>query len=147
MYAVNRLDAGEARLLIDGARRQAAAIGVPMCIAVVDESGSMLAFERMNGGKIHSIQVSIDKAFTAASARRPTHELAELGQPGAPLFGLNAALGGRICIVGGGIPVVVEGEVVGAVGVSSGTPAQDRECAAAAVAALSAAPADADVRS
>lgn len=136
MIAVRRLDAQEARALVEGAQRQATAIGVPMCIAVVDESGSLLAFERMNGGKIHSIQVAIDKAFTAASARCPTHELAELGQPGAPLFGLNVTLGGRFCIVGGGVPVVVVDEVVGAVGVSSGTPAQDRECATAAVAAL-----------
>lgn len=136
MIAVNRLDAQDARIIVAGARQQANEIGVPMCIAVVDESGSLLGFERMDGGKIHSIQVAMDKAFTAASARRPTHELSELGQPGAPLFGLNVTLGGRFCIVGGGMPVTVDGHVVGAVGISSGTPAQDRECAAAGVAAF-----------
>ncbi|QKR99933.1 heme-binding protein [Sphingomonas sp. CL5.1] len=136
MIEIKRLDAHEAVLLVAAARERALEIGVPMCIAVVDESGYLLAFQRMDGGKIHSIQVAMDKAFTAASARRPTHELADLSQPGSPLFGLNVALGGRICIVGGGMPLVVGGDVVGAVGISSGTPAQDRECAAAAVAAF-----------
>jgi len=136
MIAVNRLDAYEASLIVAGARHRAQDIGVPMCIAVVDESGSLLAFERMDGGKIHSIQVAMDKAFTAASARRPTHELSELGQPGAPLFGLNVTLGGRFCIVGGGVPIALDGQVVGAVGISSGTPAQDQECATAGAAAF-----------
>jgi len=133
MISLKRLDAGEARTVIDGVRQKAAEIGVPMCIAVVDESGFPIAFERMDGGKVHSIQVAMDKAFTAASARRPTHEIATLAQPGQPLFGINVAIGGRFSIVGGGIPVIVDGTVVGGVGVSSGTPAQDLECATAGV--------------
>ena len=90
----------------------------------------------MDGGKIHSIQVAQDKAFTAASARRPTHELAALAQPGQPLFGLNVAVSGRFCVVGGGLPVIVDEQVVGGIGVSSGTPAQDLECATAGLAAF-----------
>ncbi|GAA0322678.1 heme-binding protein [Sphingomonas oligophenolica] len=136
MITMRRLDASEARLIIEGARRQAQASGVPMCIAVTDDSGSLLAFERMDGGKIHSIAVAQDKAFTAASARRPTDELAALAQPGQPLFGINVAVSGRFCVVGGGLPVIVEGQVVGGIGVSSGTPAQDLECAAAGLAAF-----------
>ncbi|NJR80600.1 GlcG/HbpS family heme-binding protein [Sphingomonas corticis] len=133
MLVSTRLDASDARLLVEAARGKATEIGVPMCIAVADESGSLVAFERMDGGKVHSIQVALDKAFTAASARRPTSELALAAQPGSPLFGINAAVGGRFSIVGGGVPVFVDGAVVGAVGVSSGTPEQDAACAGAAV--------------
>lgn len=136
MLTVSRLDARDAQLVLEAARGRAAAIEVPMCIAVVDEGGSLLAFERMDGGKIHSIQVAMDKAFTAASARRGTDELADLAQPGQPLFGFNAALGGRICVVGGGVPILADGVVVGAVGVSSGTPVQDRDCAVAGASAF-----------
>ena len=133
MLQVARLSADEARLVIDGARAKAVEIGVPMCIAVADESGALLAFERMDGGKSHSIHVALDKAFTAASARRGTHELAALAQPEQPLFGINAAVGGRFSIVGGGLPVAAGDIVVGGIGVSSGTPQQDQACAAAGI--------------
>lgn len=136
MITLQRLDAGEARRAIEGARRHAEAIGVPMCMAVTDESGTLIAFERMDGGKVHSVQVAQDKAFTACSARRPTHEIGELAQPGGPLFGLNVTLGGRISIVAGGLPIVAKGQVIGGIGVSSGTPQQDLACATAALAAL-----------
>jgi uncharacterized protein GlcG (DUF336 family) len=132
------LDAADAAIVLEGACRRAAAIGVPMCIAVVDESGTLLAFRRMDGGKVHSVQVAMDKAFTAASARRATHEIATVAQPGQPLFGINTAVNGRFSIVGGGLPVLVNGDVVGAIGVSSGTPAQDLDCATAGVAAFAA---------
>ncbi len=136
MLTINRLDISDARLLIAGARARADQIGVPMCIAVTDESGNLLAFERMDGGKVTSITIAIDKAFTAAAARKPTHEYGDAAQPGSPAFGINSAIAGRLMIVAGGLPIVVESAIVGAVGVSSGTPAQDKDVATAAVAYL-----------
>lgn len=135
MLAVQRLDQRDAQILIDGARAKAEEIGVPMCIAVTDESGNLLAFERMDGGKIHSITLAQDKAFTAASARKATHEYHAGCLPGADnmLFGIHTAMGGRLCIVGGGLPVFVEGVCVGGIGISSGAPSQDLACATAGV--------------
>lgn len=138
MLTIRRLDISDARILIAGARARADQIGVPMCIAVTDESGNLLAFERMDGGKVTSITIAIDKAFTAAAARKPTHEYAEAAQPGSPAFGINSAIAGRLMVVAGGMPVVSEGSVVGGIGISSGTPAQDNDVADAAVAYLQA---------
>jgi|TARA_R110002153_G_scaffold69985_2_gene184415 uncharacterized protein GlcG (DUF336 family) len=135
MLTVNRLNQTEAKLIIDGAVIKAKEFGVPMCISVVDESGNLLAFERMDGGKIHSITLSQDKAFTAASARKGTHIFNQACIPGHEnnLFGIHTALGGRMCIVGGGLPITFQGEVVGGIGVSSGSPEQDLGCAQAGV--------------
>jgi len=133
MLTISRLDLQDARLLIEGAAHAAQIIGVPMCIAIVDESGNLLAFERMDGGKITSVSIAQDKAFTAAAARKATHEYNEKCIPGNLVFGIHTALGGRLCVVGGGLPVSVNGEVVGGIGLSSGTPQQDMACAQAGI--------------
>lgn len=129
MLDINRICLTEAKILIDGAKERAKKIGVPMCIAVVDESGNLIAFDRMDGAKITSITVAQDKAYTAAAARKATHEYNKACIPGNLTFGIHTALGGRLCVVGGGLPVIVHGEVVGGIGLSSGTPQQDIECA------------------
>jgi uncharacterized protein GlcG (DUF336 family) len=87
----------------------------------------------MDGGKVTSITIAIDKAYTAAAAKKATHEYGTASQPGAPAYGINSAIGGRLMVVGGGLPVIASGEVVGGVGVSSGTPDQDRDVAQAAI--------------
>jgi uncharacterized protein GlcG (DUF336 family) len=135
MLSINRLSQSEAQILIAGAAKKAEEIGIPMCISITDESGNLIAFERMDGGKIHSINVSQDKAFTAASARKGTHEFNEACIPGNAnyLFGIHTALGGKLCIVGGGLPIINRGHVVGAIGVSSGSPQQDMSCAQAGI--------------
>ncbi|HZY68579.1 MAG TPA: heme-binding protein, partial [Devosia sp.] len=107
-------------------------------IAIVDDAGNLVAFERMDGGKITSIGIAIDKAFTAAAARRATHEAQVAAQPGSAAFGINTTNAGRFVIVGGGLPVPAGKEVIGGVGVSSGTPDQDREVAQAGIDALAA---------
>ncbi|KKX33418.1 heme-binding protein [Rhizobium sp. LC145] len=129
MLTIKRLSLADARILIEGASAKAVEIGVPMCIAISDESGQLIAFERMDGGKITSSIIAQDKAYTAAGAKRTTESYGTASQPGSPAYGINSAIGGRLLVVGGGLPVVVDGEVVGAIGVSSGTPAQDIECA------------------
>ena len=139
MMTIKRLDLGDAGILLAGARARAAEIGVPMCIAITDEGGNLVAFERMDGGKVTSITIAIDKSFTASGARKATHEYGEVSQPGAPVYGIASAIGGRLMVVGGGLPVVVDGDVVGGIGVSSGTPAQDRDVAQAGIDAFLAA--------
>ena len=133
MLSLNRLCISDAELLIKGARDRASEIGVSMCISVVDESGNLIAFERMNGGKITSITVSQDKAFTAAAARKATHEYNMVCVPGNLAFGIHTALNGRLSVVGGGMPVSVDGDVVGGIGLSSGTPQEDMDCAQAGI--------------
>jgi uncharacterized protein GlcG (DUF336 family) len=136
MLTIKRLSQDDARILIKGARAKAIEIGVPMCIAVTDESGNLIAFERMDGGKAHSIQVAQDKAFTAGASRKATHEYNAVNTPGSLAFGIHTECGGRISTVGGGLPVVIDGDNVGGIGVSSGTPQQDMDVAQAGIDAL-----------
>jgi len=109
---------------------------VPVCIAITDESSNLLAFERMDGGKIPSTDIAIDKSFTASGTRRATHELGEASQPGKPIYGLSAAVGGRMVLIAGGLPIIADDDVVGGIGVSSGTPAQDLQIAEAGLSAF-----------
>ncbi|UXU76482.1 MULTISPECIES: GlcG/HbpS family heme-binding protein [unclassified Paracoccus (in: a-proteobacteria)] len=133
MLTVTRLDQQDARILIEGAEAHAREINVPMCIAITDDTGHLLAFSRMDGGKITSITIAIDKAFTAAGARKATHEYGAASQPGAPAYGIASAIGGRLMVVGGGLVVEHDGKAVGGIGVSSGTPAQDQAVAQAGI--------------
>lgn len=136
MLTIKRLDIEDANRLIAGARAKAIEIGVPMCVAITDESGNLIAFERMNGGKITSINLAIDKSFTAVGIQKGTDVLGEVNQPGMPAHGISSTLGGRMVTIAGGLPVTYEGQVVGGVGVSSGSPAQDYEVALAGVLAF-----------
>jgi uncharacterized protein GlcG (DUF336 family) len=133
MKTVTRIDLTDARVLIAGATRYAEEIGVPMCIAITDESGQLIAFERMEGGKVTSTTIAIDKSFTASAAKKATHEYGAASQPGAPAYGIFSAIEGRLMVVGGGLPVLWQGEVIGGIGVSSGTPAQDQAVAQAGI--------------
>lgn len=137
MLMIKRLDIDDAYTLIAGARAKADEIGMPMCIAVTDESGNLIAFERMNDSKITSINLAIDKSYSAVGVRKGTHVLGEVSQPGQPAYGLSSTLGGRMVVVAGGLPALSDGEVVGGIGVSGGSPKQDLEVAEAGVRAFS----------
>ncbi len=134
MLDVKRLSLADAAILIDGAIASANAVGVPQCVAVTDESGHLIDFRRMDGGKISSISIAIDKAFTAAVARRGTHVYNQLCTPGQPTFGIHITNGGHFSIIGGGLPVFVDNQIVGGIGISSGTAEQDQNVAEAAIA-------------
>ncbi len=134
MLTISRLSREEAEVLIEGAVAKSDAMNIPMCIAVCDESGHLIAFDRMDGGKVSSISIAIDKAFTGAVARKGTHIYNQLCQPGQPTFGIHITNGGHFSIIGGGLPVTVDGTVVGGIGISSGTAIEDLEVAEAAVA-------------
>lgn len=136
MLSISRLALADAKILIAGASAHARRIKVPMCVAVTDESGNLIAFARMDGSKVLSVQLAQDKAFTAAISRRPTHDYNARAVPGNLAFGIQSAHGGRFSTVGGGVPVEVNGVVVGGIGCSSGTPEQDRACAEAGVRAF-----------
>jgi uncharacterized protein GlcG (DUF336 family) len=116
-----------------GAVAKAEALGVPQNITVVDEGGNLLAFVRMDGAKLLSRETSLSKAITAASHRQPTSRL----DPNYEIK-LAIAAGGRLTNLEGGLPIFIEGQCVGAVGVGSGTGAQDVEVARAALAAIGA---------
>ena len=115
---------------------KARAINVPMNIAIVDASTFLLHFERMQGAKLTSIDIAMNKAFTAAGHKVPTSAYKDAVWPGGAAFGLNNSNGGRFMYVAGGIPIKVDGEVVGAIGCSTGTPAQDTEVAQAGIDAV-----------
>lgn len=126
-----------AKIAIAAAERKAKEIGVPMNIAVVDASTHLLHFSRMEGAKITSISISMDKAFTAAGHRVGTHTYKEAVWPGGPAFGLGNSNGGRFTTFGGGLPITNgKGEVIGGIGASTGTPAQDQQVVQAGVDAL-----------
>ena len=126
----------EARKVIASAEAKANELGQPMNVAVVDEGGNLLAFARMPGAWLGSIDISINKAFTARAFNLPTVDLADNAQPGQQFYGIHASNGGRIMIFAGGIPLRRGGIVVGAVGVSGGSKAQDQGVAEAAAASF-----------
>ena len=98
-----------------------------MVICVVDDGGHLIYLERMDGAQVASVQVAQDKAVSAARYKRPTKAFED------------AVTGGRMVVmklagaipVEGGLPIVVDGELIGGIGVSGGTGAQDGEVAAA----------------
>ena len=117
--------------LLNAAMAKAKEMGVPQCISVVDSGGHLLAFGRMDGAFVQSIDTSLMKAMTAASYGIPTGDIAA----GIDIK-LAIATEGRRINLPGGLPVIVDGHVIGAIGVGSGTGEQDKEVAKAAVAAF-----------
>jgi len=125
-----------ARKVIRAGEEKARDIGQPMNIAVVDAGANLVAFERMEGAWIGSIDISINKAFTARAFDIETKILGENSQSGDQFFGIHASNHGRIMIFAGGVPLKRKGQVVGGVGVSGGSGKQDQAVAEAAAAAF-----------
>ena len=125
-----------AQKVIEAAEKKAAAIGQPMNIAVVDEGGNLVAFARMDGAWLGSIDISINKAFTSRAFDITTKDLSGYAAPGADFFGIHVSNHGRIMIFAGGVPLKENGKVVGAIGVSGGSGEQDHSVAEAGAAAF-----------
>ncbi len=121
-------------VIVHAAEGKAKEIGVPECIAVVDAAGELLAFSRMDDARPGSIEIAIVKARSAARRRRATAE--EGGGDGFTHVRLALASHLNVTGIGGGLPVVVDGQVVGGVGVSSGTSDEDTVVAQAGIDAL-----------
>ncbi|GAC1403025.1 MAG: heme-binding protein [Candidatus Velthaea sp.] len=128
------LTATGARALLDAAERASRELGVGQCIAVVDAAGALIAFSRMDGGRIGSIDIAITKAVSAATRRRPTAD--EGGGDIAAGIRLAVTSRNHITNISGGVPIVADGQTIGGIGVSSGTPDQDTVVANAAIAAV-----------
>src|SRR5215211_6060346 len=126
----------DARRVIAAAEAKAADIGQPMNIAVVDAGGNLVAHVRMDNAWIGSVDISIKKAWTSRAFDISTKDLADNSQSGDQFFGIHASNNGKVMIFAGGIPLRRGGKVVGAIGVSGGSGAQDHEVAEAGVAAF-----------
>lgn len=130
---VERISLAGAEVALAAAYAHANAMGVPQNIAVVDDAGHLVCFRRMDGASFITIEIAINKAFTAAGARSSTQALQQVAQPGVRGYGLTTQHHGRFTVLAGGLPLRLAGEVVGGIGVSGGTTDQDHEVAQAAV--------------
>lgn len=122
--------------LIDGACQEAARREVSMGLAVVDTGGCVIASARMDGAQLVAVDLAVDKAYTAVAFGQPTEAWAASTQPGGADWGLSTTLGGRLVVFAGGLPVHVDGQVVGAIGVSGSAAEVDRAVAQAGIAAV-----------
>ncbi len=126
-----------AQALLEAAAKKASEMKLPICIAVADDGGHLLAFARINDAKPSSVRVSITKAVSAATRRAATGPLPSEGNASLLLsLGMPLASAGNLTCVRGGMPVEVSGTVVGGIGISAGSEAQDEEVAQAALKAL-----------
>lgn len=134
------LELEEASLMIEAAKKKSEDINVLETIAIVDDGGNLIALERMNGARITGPEIAIAKAYTASGHKRSTHlfnkEPNGPALPGNEAFGIQQMLPGKFAIFVGGFPIVVNGEVVGGVGVSGGNGEQDIAVGTAALEAL-----------
>ncbi|MDR6123142.1 uncharacterized protein GlcG (DUF336 family) [Bacillus sp. SLBN-46] len=140
MKTVLKLELEEAKLMIEAAKKRSEEIDVLETIAICDDGGNLLALERMNGARITGPEIAIAKAYTAAGHKRSTHlfnkEPNGPALPGNEAFGIQMMLPGKFAIFVGGFPIVVNGEVVGGIGVSGGNGEQDTAVGTAALQAL-----------
>lgn len=126
----------DAQQMIRAALSAADALGLPYCVAVVDAEAHLLAFARQDGALIGCVDLAIGKARTSSLFEKSTEDLNRWAQPGADLYGIQHSNGGSVVLIGGGLPIVYEGAVIGAVGASAGTVAQDIAVSEAARAAV-----------
>ncbi len=125
-----------AHRMIAAAEDKARQIGVPMNIAVIDESGVLKAFSRMDGAPLLSVQIAQDKAYTAVGFGMPTHGWFDFIKNDPPLAAGAPSGIDRLVIFGGGYPISIDGTLVGAIGVSGGHYTQDQEVAEAGLAVV-----------
>ena len=131
------IDAETAERAVAAAVKKAAELKLKMCVAVSDEAGDLKAFVRMDGAPKLSIEISENKAYTAASFSMPTHAWFDFIKDDPPLLhGITHTP--RLVVFGGGFPIKLKGEIVGAIGLSGGHYSQDMECAKAALKAIGA---------
>lgn len=114
-----------AKKMVALAEQKAKEINVPVVISVVDSGGHIIMMERMEDSLLASIDISLNKAYTAVSLKMSTEDLQNLCKPGDPLYGIQGSNNNRIITFGGGIPFTYKGKVVGALGISGGTVEED----------------------
>jgi uncharacterized protein GlcG (DUF336 family) len=140
MKTALKLELEEAKLMIETAKKKSEEINVFETIAIVDDGGNLIALERMNGARITGPEIAIAKAYTAAGHKRSTHlfnkEPNGPALPGNEAFGIQLMLPGKFAIFVGGFPSVVNGEVIGGIGISGGNGEQDTAVGTEALKAL-----------
>ena len=140
MKQVYRLELEEARVMVRAAIAKSEESGVLESICIVDDGGYPIALERMDGARITGPQIAWNKAFTAAGHKRSTHLFNTPPNgpalPGNEAFGIQWSFDGKFAVFVGGFPIVVNGEVIGGVGLSGGNGEQDTKAGLAALAAL-----------
>ncbi len=140
MKTTLKLEGREARAMVDAALRKAAEIGVAETVCIADVGGYPIVLERMDGARVTGPQIAWNKAFTAAAHKRSTHLFTTPPNgpalPGNEAFGIQLSFEGRFAAFVGGYPIVVNGEVIGGVGLSGGNGEQDTACGVAALQAL-----------
>ncbi len=133
MRTIDSVGLDDARRVIAAGETEAEQQGQPMNIAVVDAGGSLVAHIRQDGAWMGSVDIAINKAFTARAFDLPTADLADNAQPGQQFYGIQESNHGRVMVFAGGVPLTTaDGTVIGAVGVSGGTGDQDTAVAQAA---------------
>lgn len=125
-----------AKAVIAAVQAEARTMRVAMSCAVVDSGDRLVAFERMDGADLVGVTLACDKAYTALVNRMSTAELAPIVQPGAEFYGYNTVDRGRTIVFAGGAPLMRDGVLVGAVGVSGGDAAEDQRALEAGLRAL-----------
>lgn len=118
-----------ATALIDAVEAKAKSMGMSIVTAVSDASGRPVAIHCMDGAYIGSFDVALNKTYTSIAFKMSTEKLGTLAQPGESLYGIQYTNEGKIVIFGGGEPLFVQGEMIGALGVSGGSAVQDTELA------------------
>lgn len=139
--AAKRLTLLGARKMMEAAITIAERDGIPVSVAIADAGGHLIVFERMDGGRFHTVHSSTTKAVCAASNKRPTTAKGAQGQPldTSHAIGLALAAGAdRWTAMEGGYPIIVDGECIGGIGVSGGTWEFDDRVAREAIAAIGA---------
>jgi len=139
LYLPGDVTAALARIAIDAAVKKAQEQGTLMDIAIVDAGGNLKAFHRMDGAFLASIDIAVKKAKTARGLNMPTTQLHDAAVPGAELYGIEVTNGGMVIFGGGELLKDKSGTIIGAIGVSGGTVANDVEAAKAGAAAVLAA--------
>lgn len=120
----------QANSLINAVKKHADELGVKAVIAVSDSSANPISVQCMDGSYIASYDIAFNKAYTVVALKMPTTSLKELAVPGGSLYGIQFTNQGKIVIFGGGVPLYDRsGRIVGGLGVSGGTEAQDTELA------------------
>jgi uncharacterized protein GlcG (DUF336 family) len=137
MITLKSIGLADANRVIQAGIARATEIHSPSTIAVVDVGGTVVAQARMDGASLSSVALAYNKAYTSLSCRLPTSTITKIAQPGGDFYGIANGLDGRAIIFPGGIPIEVDGQVVGAVGASGGNGAQDEDVARAAADSLS----------
>lgn len=130
---MEKLTLETAKKLIEAAEQEAKNLEVVMVISIVDDGGNLVAVHRMDDAWLASIDIAQNKAWTSVALKMPTSNLEEATIPNAELYGLNTTNNGRLVIFGGGFPLLKDGKVVGAVGVSGNSVPNDVKVAQAAV--------------